>query len=86
MDARLADALYAIERGLYAFAGAVSVLKVALADLDQKLPDDPNQAVAKLRADLEWRGPGGKKAGNICLPREMAEQLLEWIDGNERGI
>lgn len=79
---RVAIALAGVDEALTAFAGCVSALKVMLEELPSLAPD-ANPAIIKLRADLEWRGPNDRKAGHICLPREMAEQLLEWIDGNQ---
>lgn len=31
---------------------------------------------AKLKADLEWRGPTGKQMNFVCLTREQAEAML----------
>jgi hypothetical protein len=86
MDGRIADAFHEANKALTAFAASVSCLKEAITDELDELPDNPNPAIAKLRADLDWRGPNEKKAGHICLPREMAEQLLEWIDGKQGSL
>jgi hypothetical protein len=40
-----------------------------------------DDALEKLRADLDWRGPGGKTQGTICLPRELALTVLEMLEG-----
>ena len=38
------------------------------------------EAVAKLRFDLEWRGPSGKPAKFVCLDRELAQALLQQVE------
>lgn len=86
MDDRLANALHEVDKSLSIFAMAVADLKSAMTEDLSTIVPDPIPAIAKLREDLAWRGPGGKQAGNVCLPRNMAGQLLEWIDEQQRGI
>jgi hypothetical protein len=38
------------------------------------------EAQAKIRADLDWRGPNDKMQKTICLPRAGAEALLDPTD------
>lgn len=38
------------------------------------------EALAKLKRDLEWRGPGGAKQGNLVLPRDLAEALVREME------
>jgi len=45
--------------------------------MDEKLIEE---AVAKIRADLDWSGPGGKKMGHVVLERKCAEELRKWLD------
>lgn len=35
-----------------------------------------DRALAKVRADLEWRGPSGRKAGHVVLDRTLAAALI----------
>jgi NTP pyrophosphatase (non-canonical NTP hydrolase) len=35
--------------------------------------------IAKIKEQLDWRGPGGKEMGVVVIPREMAEFALDWI-------
>ena len=37
------------------------------------------QAIEKMRADLEWRGPNDRVMGNICLPRDGAQALIQLL-------
>lgn len=36
-------------------------------------------ALAKIRSDLAWRGPSGSKMGNIVLKRELAEAIDKYF-------
>jgi hypothetical protein len=36
-------------------------------------------AIDKLRDDLSWRGPNGKPLGYVCLPRELAQAVLDQL-------
>ena len=39
------------------------------------------QAIEKLRSDLMWRGrESGKAMGHIVMPRDLAQELLSWIE------
>lgn len=37
-------------------------------------------ALDKLRSDLKWCGPNGRKAGHVVIPREAAHELLKWLE------
>jgi hypothetical protein len=37
-------------------------------------------AVEKLRQDLAWEGPGGRRQGQLVLPRALAQSLVEHLD------
>lgn len=39
-----------------------------------------DQAIAKIRHELDWRGPTGKTMGHVVMERKLAEALLKWID------
>lgn len=41
---------------------------------------DPKTALAKLRADYDWRGPGGKAQRHIVVPRKLVKLLLDTLD------
>jgi hypothetical protein len=38
------------------------------------------EAQAKIRADLDWRGPNDKAMRHVVLTREQAEALLDPVD------
>jgi hypothetical protein len=38
-----------------------------------------DEAVTKLCTDLAWRGPNGKQQRTICLPRDLAEALVDGV-------
>jgi hypothetical protein len=44
---------------------------------------DLDKVIAKLRADLAWRGPTGRTAGVIVLNREQAEIVLKALEEQE---
>ena len=42
-----------------------------------KMATTAAQVIEKIREDLAWRSPNGKKIGHIFLPREEAELLVQ---------
>lgn len=40
--------------------------------------------IAKIRADLAWRGPGGKCLGHVVLERRAAELMLAALDERQQ--
>lgn len=40
------------------------------------MTDHLQDAIAKLRADLDWRGPNGRAMGHVCLRCDQAQALL----------
>jgi hypothetical protein len=84
----VADGFHGVDYALGVLGHHMTTLRLAwsVEREGKEQPSNPIGAVAKLRADLDWRGPNEKKAGHICLPREMAEQLLEWIDGKQGSL
>jgi hypothetical protein len=70
-----------------AVIGAECALRHILRRCDEALPKEgamEHPAITKLKADLAWRGPNGGTMGNVCLPRAMAESLVEHLDGLEK--
>jgi len=43
----------------------------------EKWQSPPPQVIEKIREDLAWRSPNGKKIGHIFLPRDEAELLVQ---------
>lgn len=37
-------------------------------------------AIKKILEDLDWRGPTGRKAGHVVLPRSLAAALIGYED------
>jgi hypothetical protein len=46
---------------------------------------DITDVLAKIAADLAWRGPGGRPLGNIVLTRAEAETILAAFGGLQTG-
>jgi len=36
-----------------------------------------NDILTDIKAQLEWRGPGGHPQGNVVIPRKDAQELVE---------
>ena len=41
-----------------------------------KTGDQADEALKKIQADLDWRGPNGHPMGHVVLKRELAEALM----------
>jgi len=41
---------------------------------------DPKAALAKLRADYDWRSPNGKAQRHIVIPRQLVKLVLDALD------
>lgn len=39
-----------------------------------------DEAVMKIKADLDWRGPSGKTMGHVMISRDQALALIAWIE------
>ena len=38
-----------------------------------------DEIIADLKAQIDWRGPGGQPQGHIVLPRNDAAEVLEYL-------